>query len=321
MIKPSFYDLFECKADKCTDTCCAGWEIEIDNVSMSKYENIKTDFGKRIKHSIEYVDSQPCFCRDKNDRCFFLDKNGLCDIYSRLGQSFLCDICREHPRFYDEFDGIVEAGLGLCCEKVCELLIENDFDILYYIKEQPEEDIFLLLSCRQHIFDILNNNEKPFDIRISECLEYSEKIQIELFDIASKEFVSDKISLFEFVLEAYMKTEGINDRWTSLLEKLKNNLQKILEISVELAFDASLYSKVMSYIIYRHFMQVRFNGEISSVVRMAVMAVVFMYICECYIYNEKGCVSVTDKTDIIKFWSQQIEYSSENTSYCLTIVQ
>ncbi len=321
MIKPSFYDLFECKADKCTDTCCAGWEIEIDKVSMSKYGNIKTCFGNRIRNSIEYIDSQPCFRRDKNERCVFLDKNGLCDIYSRLGQSFLSDICREHPRFYDEFDGIVEAGLGLCCEKVCELLIENDFDIVYDIKEQPEEDISLLLSCRQHIFDILNNNEKPFEIRISECLQYSEKIQSELFGIEPSEFVCDKTSLFEFVIEAYLKTEPINDNWTALLEKLNNNLQKIIEMSDEFDFDASLYSKVMSYIIYRHFMQVRFDGEIAAVVRMAVMAVTFMFICECDIYNEKCCVSVADKIDIIKFWSQQIEYSSENTNYCLTIVQ
>lgn len=322
MIKPSFYDNFECKADKCTDTCCAGWEIEIDDISMQKYKNIKSDFAKKLHESIEYVDSQPCFRRDKNDRCVFLDKNGLCDIYSELGKSYLCDICREHPRFYDEFDDIVEAGLGICCEKVCEMLFDNDFEIVYDINSDSiEEDIEILLSCRQYIFDILKNTQLPFEKRITECLEYSEKMQNELFDVYSNMFVYEKDMFFEFILESYKKTEPINEKWSELIDKMQLNLKAILEISRNYNFDDSVYPKVMSYIIYRHFMQVRFDGEILSVVRMALMAVTFMYMCECLAVSEKQEVLLSDKINIIKLWSQQMEYSAENINYCLTIVQ
>ena len=29
-IKPNFYDAFHCTAAACSDTCCAGWEIDVD---------------------------------------------------------------------------------------------------------------------------------------------------------------------------------------------------------------------------------------------------------------------------------------------------
>lgn len=321
MIKPSFYDNFRCKADKCTDTCCAGWEIEIDDVSMRKYKELESAFGNRILDSIEDCDSQPCFKRHRDERCVFLDNNGLCDIYSELGESYLCDICREHPRFYDEYDGVVETGLGLCCEKVCEMLLENKFEIIYDVEDDLiEEDVSVLLFCRQHIFDILDDSAVPFKKRIADCLEYSENIQYELFDIEADTFSFNKKIFSEFVLDYYEKTEPINSGWTQLLVELKNNIKNIIDISENYAIDDSVYSKVMSYIIYRHFMQVRFNGEIASVVRMALMAVTYMYLCECNIYYQKNEVTYEEKINIIKLWSQQMEYSAENTNYCLTIL-
>ena len=38
--KPHFYDTFECLADRCPDTCCAGWQIVIDEDSLDKYEQV-----------------------------------------------------------------------------------------------------------------------------------------------------------------------------------------------------------------------------------------------------------------------------------------
>ena len=29
-IYPSYYKKFRCVADKCPDTCCAGWEVVVD---------------------------------------------------------------------------------------------------------------------------------------------------------------------------------------------------------------------------------------------------------------------------------------------------
>ena len=39
--KPDYYDTFKCKANLCTDNCCIGWEIDIDENTYEKYKNIK----------------------------------------------------------------------------------------------------------------------------------------------------------------------------------------------------------------------------------------------------------------------------------------
>lgn len=61
----------------------------------------------------------------KEERCPFLNKAHLCDLILELSEDALCDICREHPRFYDWFEGVTEVGLGLCCEEAARLLLEE----------------------------------------------------------------------------------------------------------------------------------------------------------------------------------------------------
>ena len=52
-IKPWFYDSFRCISSKCTDNCCIGWEIDVDDETLSKYNQVKGDFGKRIAQMTE----------------------------------------------------------------------------------------------------------------------------------------------------------------------------------------------------------------------------------------------------------------------------
>ena len=40
-LKPHFYDKFVCTAGDCPDTCCAGWQIMIDEDSLEKYKNVQ----------------------------------------------------------------------------------------------------------------------------------------------------------------------------------------------------------------------------------------------------------------------------------------
>ena len=44
-LKPHFYDKFVCTAGDCPDTCCAGWQIMIDDASLEKYKNVQGEFA------------------------------------------------------------------------------------------------------------------------------------------------------------------------------------------------------------------------------------------------------------------------------------
>ena len=108
---PDYYMDFNCIADKCKHNCCIGWEIDIDEDSLDFYERVKGDFGNRLKENIDKTDT-PHFCLKEHDRCPFLNKDNLCDIIINLGESALCNICDDHPRFRNFFESRTEMGLG-----------------------------------------------------------------------------------------------------------------------------------------------------------------------------------------------------------------
>ena len=86
-LKPHFYDKFVCTAGDCPDTCCAGWQIMIDEDSLKKYKNVQGEFGKRLHNSINW--EEECFCQNER-RCAFLNDGNMCDLYKALeDHSFL----------------------------------------------------------------------------------------------------------------------------------------------------------------------------------------------------------------------------------------
>lgn len=46
---PEYYEKFSCIASRCKDSCCAGWEIDIDEDSYAYYNSVEGKFGKRLK--------------------------------------------------------------------------------------------------------------------------------------------------------------------------------------------------------------------------------------------------------------------------------
>ena len=99
LFAPKYYRDFACIADKCRHSCCVGWEIDIDGETLPKYAALDCDYAENIRASIEQGDV-PHFRMEADGRCAHLDDRGLCRIISNIGDCALCEICREHPRFY-----------------------------------------------------------------------------------------------------------------------------------------------------------------------------------------------------------------------------
>ena len=98
--EPSYMKQFHCIADKCSDTCCAGWQIVVDKKSLSRYRQVKGAFGKRVRKSVDW--KERVFRQDREHRCAFLNEENLCDIYKNLGAKSLCRTCRLYPRHIEE---------------------------------------------------------------------------------------------------------------------------------------------------------------------------------------------------------------------------
>lgn len=87
VLKPTYYDKFECIANKCSDSCCIGWRIEIDKSSFKHYRKVKGEFGEILNKGIRKnrndnnIFSYGIMNLTKDQRCSLLNKDNLCNIY------------------------------------------------------------------------------------------------------------------------------------------------------------------------------------------------------------------------------------------------
>ena len=171
--RPDYYQDFECIADKCEDTCCAGWQIVIDKETLKKYTKIKGGFKKEIFKNVNWL--QGTFKQDKNKRCAFLNDKNLCDLYLSQGEEGFCKTCREYPRHTEEFEGVREITLSISCPEVARILM-NRMEPVQFISEEKEGDeefedfdpflYSILEDARKEMITILQNRDLTIADRI-----------------------------------------------------------------------------------------------------------------------------------------------------------
>ncbi len=325
LVTPAYFRRFECIADKCKDNCCIGWEIDIDDQTADLYKKTKGTFGNRLDSSITYG-SPNAFILDANDRCPFLNNNNLCDIITSLGKNSLCQICRDHPRYYEWYDGIKEGGIGLCCEEAARIIL-SEKNNSFYTEEISYESCSLydtqMYSClyqaRNIIISHLSNNNIPVSRRICDVLEYCEQLQ-NLTD--NNEFtVPDMISArnsghsdIRPVLDFLIHLEPINEQWPAYISKIIKMYDKISETSFsekEFSVLKGYLQNIMIYFVWRYFLKGTFDGEFLSKIKFAavstaVISYMFSYLKFMENFSLKSCA------DAAKDYSKEMEYSEEN---------
>lgn len=304
---PSYYNSFHCTADKCTDNCCIGWEIEIDEETKEYYDSVGGDFGERLHNNIS---ADNTFIL-KNERCPFLNDNNLCDIIISCGENALCQICRDHPRFFEWYGNIKEGGIGLSCEEGARLILtDNDFGFceseVDEEKEVVDEELFsLLYSAREKIFSVLGYDMSLSD-KFSYILDFAEKLQfaIDNPDVAC-EFVCKQPAKGDMqnIISLYSDFEPIDGLWTKELSRLK----KTEFFTEKLTPKTEKYMlNIFRYYIWRYFLKGVFSEEILSKVKLALVSSLFIFfMCE-------GCEDLSVWIEKSKLYSKEMEYSDEN---------
>lgn len=127
---PDYYESFRCIASECRHTCCAGWEIDIDRESAERYGRVPGAIGEKLRSTMEPAPdderSDENFAHFRllpGDRCPFLNDDNLCQLIIELGESSLCQICTDHPRFRNFWSDRIEMGLGLACEEAARIIL------------------------------------------------------------------------------------------------------------------------------------------------------------------------------------------------------
>lgn len=138
---PSYMVDFKCIAGACEETCCAGWHIAIDEITYKKYKKVKhPDMKKRFEKELvtKKGASPECMAKIKlkNNRCAFLEKDNLCDIYSTLGEDYLSETCTMYPRNTNDLGERVELSLALSCPEAARIVLLQKEPIQFTVKEE-----------------------------------------------------------------------------------------------------------------------------------------------------------------------------------------
>ena len=116
-VYPDYYRQFTCIGGECPDTCCAGWEIVIDDKTLEKYKKYPGGFGNRLRNSINF--KRKSF-KQYDRRCAFLNEENLCDIYTEAGEKLFCKTCRQYPRHEEEYENVSSRKVPAWRQKMAE---------------------------------------------------------------------------------------------------------------------------------------------------------------------------------------------------------
>lgn len=137
---PEYYNKFRCIADRCPDTCCAGWEVDLDEDAVSYYGIMPGPLGERIRACMKTEGEFCYFPLTKEGRCPFLDEKGLCEIILQAGDGSICQTCREYPRYYVQAGSYEQRDMSLSCPEVCRLVLDAPLPFRWIKEETDESD-------------------------------------------------------------------------------------------------------------------------------------------------------------------------------------
>ena len=352
---PDYYKEFHCIADKCEDTCCAGWQIVIDEKSLNRYKKIRGKFLPRMIASVDWI--QGTFKQDKEKRCVFLNDQNLCDLYKALGEKSLCKTCKRYPRHVEEFEGVREITLSISCPVVARMVMERMTPVTYldYEKEGEEEyedfDPFLfsiLEDAREEMLKILQKRSLPLPKRVLLVLGMAHDMQgrinrKELFacnDVIEKytsekaiAFVGDyldrkRVQMPEPLFDQLFGMEFLKENWEMTLHETEALLYAKGEETYEkLEKEFKTYGQkqqkldihleqLLVYFLFTYFPGAVYDGEVYGKTQMAVYATYMIY--ELWMarwVKNEKTIDLEEMIDLVYCFSREVEHSDLNLKY------
>ena len=288
---PTIYHTFQCKADRCENTCCQLWTIDIDETIAERYHTMTGPLGESLHQAITVDDEGSHFVFSKEQpMCPLLNEQGLCKVVLELGEEGLCDTCHMHPRFYKYIEDLELCGVGLSCEASVELLAEDtqSDQVIFTIEDDdsefsPDERLTI-----QNIFELL-----ALDID-SSYFQYSP---------------NPDVQYYAKLLDLYGTTEPIDEEWTVQINTLSHDIEKLITAvqSYIANHDMGLFNKVFQYILYRQ-IDMLADYSLESILSYARDGVEYILIT--------SAIEGSPLKQVAR-WSQQIEYDEDNVELLL----
>ncbi len=240
---PHYLKQFKCRASACEDTCCAGWEVGVDEGMQGRYQKLQGALGGKLRSRMK-EDEEGIIFELEGENCPFLTGEKLCEIHQTLGEDYLCHTCKEFPRYTQTFLSLKEIGISLSCEEAAKIILEQRGEMVFEQDEDDEEaevdewvtedTLALFLTCRDCVFALLENRAFDLGTRLALGISFAEAIQQKIDE--------DEMESLESICNQY--------RSQTFLETKVTELKQV--VAEDEAYVPRLYHYVKTYSELQH---------------------------------------------------------------------
>lgn len=303
---PDYYDRFRCLAGACPHTCCAKWEVVVDEESAALYRSVPGELGEKLRRCLtEDADGDLCFPL-AGERCPFLDGENLCEIHRQLGEEATSVTCQEHPRFTEDYGAFREVTLSASCPAANALLLGGEEPLTFIdrgeAEEEPDGDLAFLLESRQRILCVLGNRSLPLKERLAAILRLGLERQLAWEGWEAEEAAEQfpgmlpaaEAPLFPAAFDHLAELEILEPDWPGILQAAKTApLPDLPE---------ALLERTAAYFLFRYTLKAINDGDLTAWIRTALFCVAAV----------ERLAGVLGLPEALRRFSCEIEHSDEN---------
>lgn len=349
IVFPQYFAEFHCLADGCPDTCCAGWEVVLDEEAADRYEQLGEEHSRlreRIRQATGKDGGDLIFRAEPDGRCPFLDGSGLCDIQKELGEEGLCRTCHLYPRFIGEYGGVREIGLSLSCPEAARIVLthkgkvafltEDDSSVPPSLNDLDAERYFAVRQLRETALSLAQAAPLPVDERCALLLRLAKKGQKKLHKekYGEMEGVAGRFDPHRMMGELQSccrKCAGVEPMAYKLLPETLISLSilrpewkvrlemKVRELEMEplvriRPLDAEFETQFLTAFLYRYLLRSAYGGSALGYMKLCIGSLLSVR------FLGQGC-GQEELLTLARLYSREVEHDEENVARLLDIFE
>ena len=312
---PHYYKDFACIADRCPDSCCQEWEVDVDPDAATLYRSLPGDLGDKLRAVLQDgEDGWASMAITADLRCPMWRADGLCEIQADLGHEALCKTCREFPRLTHDYGDFRERGLELSCPEAARLILASTESRFCREEipggEEPEYDEGLmeaLLHSRKQALELLSNPAYDlgqalsilllFGFDVHNALDFPEDLPVTL-DAPDYLATAKRLARpgdMSDVFGAYRDLEILTPEWQTLLDRGPVAAPWLPQ-----------HRAMAIYLVQRYWLQSVSDADLLCRVKFVLTACLTVRHLDAPIHRAA------------QLWSKEIENSADNVEALLT---
>ena len=315
-IYPSFYKYFKCIANRCEDSCCKDWDIDIDSETERFYQTVTGELGDKLRRKLVTDEYNERVFKAEDGRCPFWNRDMLCDIFIGIGEEHLSDTCGNFPRVAIDYGDFCEHILSFACPEAARFMLRAEPEA--YADFGGEEELALaeksgdfmsfLLKARERSVSILLDSSLPFAERLADCLDFNVQVQHllqgeEPQPLSSPDHAPDDC---RFIFSLHLGFEIMSEHWRTALTDAAAHLDR-LKVRQDFTRDFEAFAQ---YYLYRYYLEAIRSGDVLYSLKRIVCAYLVTGLLDAD-FAEQGYPFT--RMRILQRYSKEVEHSYENT--------